>query len=705
MADFKHFQPYQSTYVDMKLPEIAEIQRNRYDASKAEYDKLTRALGGIRVAPGDEHIKTDMIQSFDNQLAGNVNWETLMPTVQGLTTQFATNTNLMDAMDTQATHQKEEEFKNKVVMEGGENSLKDFNNQYAKDAAGAIILNPDGTPQMENRYESWNTERDGIYTMGAEAAQDYTKEGLFLLQGINANASILRAAQGIGISQLELNAFFQHGTGISSKRIQDLGKLLTDEFADNNAAGAQMLRDYMQLRVNPTTGNTFTDSEARGEITKFLTDLAMKQQGSKLSYFGNKMYMAAQEAAMNQVQNSNTLFTGTFQADAEKTEALNFEENYKDITRVVGADYMFDPQGNWKFDANQRVKMQAAATAAGRGGDVAGYESERVDELLAATGGNWAQVSAEDLENNMVGIAAWVMDPTNKWNTPAIRKSFVMPDGTPMNDRNFINNMGKILGQGENLRRAKFQPGQRETVASELLTDISNTTIVYTDDNPGKGKTIKQLTDEMSTHPLNPWGYGSQGLLKDFRAAISNTANGNLTAEGAKASGANPVAAVSYNTSGENAGTFNVQFTSSVDGKTMSFNTQPYANFKGGEGFQIAKNSYNIWKTRDLDKVSKMNLQDLGILNSAMAGKKGELVFYNQIIPNAGTDPATGTTWTDMVPAMKITPKDGSAPITYAGWQWQMELEEAGKKAIATNNNFVGQGLRADYYPRTMLTN
>lgn len=708
MAELKFFQPYQSTYVDMKLPEIAEIQRNRYDASKAEYDKLTRALGGIRVAPGDEPLKTAMIQSFDDQLAGNVQWETLMPTVQNLTTQFATNTKLMDAMDTQATHQKEQEFMNKVVMEGGENSLKNFNNQYVKDATGAIVLNPDGTPQMENRYENWNTERDGIYTMGAEAAQDYTKEGLFLLQGINENASILRAAKGIGISQAELNAFFQYGTGISGKRIQDLGKLLTDEFADNNAAGAQMLRDYMQLRINPTTGNTYTDSEARGEITKFLTDLAMKQQGSKLSYLGNNLYVAAQKAAMDQPTPYDPLVSTSFVADSEKQEALDFEQRYRDITRNVGREVgwfprsLFNTKGDWTFNKNEQAKSQQAAIA--NNSSKTGMESKRVDELLKANGGNWAQISAEDLENNMVAVASWVMDPANGWNTPTNRKYFLMPDGTPMNDRNFVNNMGKILGSGENLRRVDFNAGQAETITKKLRPKITGNTVVYTE-NHKNGITLQDLSKEYS----NLGGYSKVGFMRDAQAAVDNAANPTkANKQGVSADGIVPIADISLNTAGEMAGKFHVSFTSSdpgsYEGQTMSFSMQPYENFSDGKGFQIAQNVAEMWQSKDLSRTTEMRVADLGIMDPSLIGKSGNLIFFNDLVPNGGQVPGTAQTYTDLQPAMLLQ-IDSGEEIKYRGWNWVMQLENEGLNAIAAQNNFVGTGLQAAYRVRTTTKN
>lgn len=702
MSELKFFQPYQSVYVDMKLPEIAEIRRNRYDTAKGEYDKLRRAVGSIRVAPKDEPVKNQLLQDFDTQMSGNVNFETLMPTIQDMTTRFATDTDLMDAMDSYATFQKEQEMMNKIIMEKGKGSMLDFNNTFAKDANGNIIYNPDGTPQVINRFETHNTKRDGIYTVGAEQKLDWDAQGLNLLQGIKSDPIILRAARGAGISDYELKAFFEYGKQVSDTKIKDLAEILTNEFVDNTAEGQQMLRDYMQLRLNPTTKNTYTDAEAREEIQRFLTNLAMKQEGSELSYLGNKMYVEAQKAAMTAPTTPDILYTGTFQVDDEKAEALNFEERYKDFTRVIGADYMFDPQGNWIFTPDQQAKMQAAAAAAGRGRGP-NMEAARVDELLANTGGNWAQISAEDLENNMVGIAAWVMDPKNKWNTPEIRKSFVMPDGTPMNDREFINNMGKILGQGENLRRAMFQPGQRETVASELFSSIQPGMMIYTDDDPGQGISLEDFSRSLS----NFGGYDDPGMMRDLRAALSNTANGNLSSKGVDDQTA-PVASISLNTSGENAGTFNIRFTSAdkrkYKGKEISINVQPYENFEGGAGFQIAKNSYNLWKTRDLDKTTEMNIKDLGILDSSMSGKGGKLIFYNQIIPNAGVDPATNRTWTDVVPAMKMVANDGTERAV-AGWQWMMQLENASIEAIARKNNFVGQGLRATYDTRTMLKN
>jgi len=111
-----------------------------------------------------------------------------------------------------------------------------------------------------------------------------------------------------------------------------------------------------------------------------------------------------------------------------------------------------------------------------------------------------------------------------------------------------------------------------------------------------------------------------------------------------------------------------------------------------------------MWQSKDLTRTTEMRIADLGIMDPSLIGKSGNLIFFNDLVPNGGQVPGTAQTYTDLQPAMLLK-LDSGEEIKYRGWNWVMQLENEGLNAIAAQNNFVGTGLQAAYRVRTTTKN
>jgi hypothetical protein len=295
------FRPYKSMYVDMKLPQIAEIRRERYDKARSEYDQLQRAVGSIRLLNDEEEsVKNKLLADVDSMMAGGVDFENMGRVISDATTRFMTDTKLMDAMDSKATADKEKQVADKIRMEKGDNAWLDFGKQYERDATGNILYDPATKAPVQNDIrKSWNTEKLGIYSPKGEAKLDWDTKMLTWLQGINEDPILLQRGRAMGI---DIPYILASGTQVSQDKLDLVADFLAESFANETPEGQQMMRNYMQLQLDPSTGgkNTYSQNAAKEEIKKHLLSLGAKQVGGKLQYMFDQYGIKMAEAAAAQ---------------------------------------------------------------------------------------------------------------------------------------------------------------------------------------------------------------------------------------------------------------------------------------------------------------------------------------------------------------------------------------------------------------------
>ena len=328
------FRPYKSMYVDMKLPQIAEIRRERYDKARSEYDQLQRAVGSIRLLNDEEEsVKNKLLADVDSMMAGGVDFENMGRVISDATTRFMTDTKLMDAMDSKATADKEKEVADKLRMEKGNDAWLDFGKQYERDADGNVLYDPlTNAPVQNDIRKSWNTEKLGIYSPKGEAKLDWDMKMLTWLQGINEDPILLQRGRAMGI---DIPYILASGTEVSQDKLDLVADLLAESFANETPEGQQMMRNYMQLQLDPSTGgkNTYSQNAAKEEIKRHLLSLGAKQVGGKLQYmfdqYGIKMAeaAAAQQAPIRPLSIMNISEHPSFAGfDVSEIDRVNMEE-------------------------------------------------------------------------------------------------------------------------------------------------------------------------------------------------------------------------------------------------------------------------------------------------------------------------------------------------------------------------------------------
>lgn len=276
------FRPYQSMYVDMRLPERAQLERDRYDAAKEEKTLLDRAIGKIRLGKGDDPVKQRLLSEIKGMIGDRPDFENIGHIVNDATTRFMTDTELLNALDSYGVRQKEMAKEAELRMQG---KLLDFGNRYQKDASGKVVMK-DGKPVQTHVFDEWNTASKGIYSPHAEERGNWEQTAQQMMSGIAEDPVALSAvAASAGLTVEEAKAFLKYGTGVSDAKVRKIAEVITDEFM-HTTDGNQLYRTFKELDIDPSTGGTYDESSARNKVTEFLSGIGKKQVGAKYSYIG-----------------------------------------------------------------------------------------------------------------------------------------------------------------------------------------------------------------------------------------------------------------------------------------------------------------------------------------------------------------------------------------------------------------------------------
>jgi len=290
------FKPYRSMYVDMKLPEIATIQQDRYDRAKEEKTALDRALGRMQLNdPGDVH-RNRLKKEIEGLIGSRPDFENLQSIITDVTTKVMSDQPLLRALDTWEAREKEKEIINKLIAEG--NQVLDFGDAYKKDADGKLIRDANGKPIRDHVFQKWDTEEKGVYRQHAEQRLPWEVTAQQLMQGIAEDPiKLARLVASGDLDKETADLFLKYGTVVSRAKVAKVANALAEEYMQTSA-GRQQFRTLTSLEINPETNELYTPEEAKKTIADYLYGIGSKQEGAKLSYTEDPLAMAKAKAAL-----------------------------------------------------------------------------------------------------------------------------------------------------------------------------------------------------------------------------------------------------------------------------------------------------------------------------------------------------------------------------------------------------------------------
>lgn len=514
------FRPYKSMYVDMKLPQIAEIRRQRYDKARSEYDQLQRAVGSIRLLNDEEEsVKNKLLADVDSMMAGGVDFENMGRVISDATTRFMTDTKLMDAMDSKATADKEKQVADKIRMEKGDNAWLDFGKQYERDATGNILYDPATKAPVQNDIrKSWNTEKLGIYSPKGEAKLDWDTKMLTWLLGINEDPILLQRGRAMGI---DIPYILASGTQVSQDKLDLVADLLAESFANETPEGQQMMRNYMQLQLDPSTGgkNTYSQNAAKEEIKKHLLSLGAKQVGGKLQYmndqYGIKMAeaAAAQQAPIRPLSIMNISEHPSFAGfDVSEIDNVNTEELVSSSEYEAGL--IIDSGGN--LDYMDEYSLMSNETF-----------KEEVDKL----GGFGSNSAVEYLNTRRPQMYRYMLTSDEFAQDRKDLEAVGIKD-----KKEQLKAMTRAMRSLAERRESPVQPGSRETINGLVSRAIQN-----------PASTLKMVTEGMSD---------KVNLKEMQKAAAGNFGQDELMEQLLESLGTDGTASVGLEVQGPDAGYF-----------------------------------------------------------------------------------------------------------------------------------------------------
>jgi len=319
-----HIQPYRSMYVDMKRPEIATIKRDRYDASKAEYDALNRAIGSIQTIGEDPYTVNALKQRVEDRMSAVVNsgaFENGNMAVSDAVTDFASDTRVAKAAESAENYKKSEALKAQAIAQGKQ--IYDFDRQFKG-------YDPEGKPIFQHKSETHNTERDGVYQPAYEEKLDNVARVKQLMDGIADDPISLKAVAAVGgLTEEQAYAYLKYGQQISDDKVERIAEALTPLYADSQE-GKQKFRALTQLELK--------DEKTAMEVLKNdLYAFGKKQVGGQLHYIQNPYGQPGEQ------QEAEAVFT------PETIQSLTLNPSKEPLAvwgNPVAKEKLFDVKGN-----------------------------------------------------------------------------------------------------------------------------------------------------------------------------------------------------------------------------------------------------------------------------------------------------------------------------------------------------------------------
>ena len=695
------FTPYKSMYVDQKLPEQAKIVRERYDKNLEDYDALNRALGSIETMPGDDAIKNKAKIDVEKRLSRLVEsgaYEHAGRAVQDSVTDLASNSLLIQAMKNKETRGKELELQASMKAQG--KMPLDFGKTLSRGSLGEVQYDEAGMPVYHDSADYFSTAESGEYTPMTEETLNYEGKAMSLMANIQASSGSLQQVVSSGkLSQADADAFLQYGTGIGRAKMERVARAVLPLF-ETSIEGAQLKRSLMQLSPNMTTGQLHSEGEADNVLLDYLVragegqvswqnQFVKKPAGGSGSSSGDPATNNLHTLAMDPVKEGFSEATGDFELDDDK---IQWTMNKAAIANS------FDENGT--YSRPEIFPDSKSGTGKGWGGVTdffkPEYDPKDVTKKLEEKGGDWSKMDMEWLDNNQAEFLGWVMEESD-YAKPENRKEFTIKDETTgqiirqMNDKEFFVAVQKLMVAKPQYTRLELQPGSQKVVANQLWGLIQSGSDKLKISSPGKdSKTIDSWIADKATTWSNNFATNSK-FKEDMGVAFQNA----MVDPGQRKPARNtgwfnaghvPVAHISYNHTGPNAGTFHVSYEESKSGNKIEFEFQPFSNLNEGQGVVEQIELYDLWASKDLNKKKKVPINNLKSFLPNVPGVvdgSGELILSNTV--------ADG----ELLPHMYIV-QNGNMIGQSHGWDIPKRLGSYYEAILMGQNNFVGQALKAN---------
>lgn len=494
-----NFQPYKSMYVDQKRPEIAKIKRDRYDASKAEYDALNRAVGSVQTLGGDEYTVNRLKDRITDRMGSVISsgaYENANFAVSDAVTDFASDKSVAQAAESMENYKKGEALKAEMKAKGMQ--IYDFDKMV-------VGTNPDGTPIWGSAADTHVTETGGVYQPKFEEKLDTSARVKMLMDGIAEDGGALRSvAATAGVTEAEAKMFLKYGEGISDDKIARIAKALTPLYADSQE-GRQKFRALTQLELQD-------EKTAMNALEQDLYSYGKKQVGWKNKYIENPYAKLLAEQETPPPPYIPTTVP-SFEVNPESMQAFGWSQNKGMFTNgMLNTDITIDqatppatnnPLAGQTYSHSQvKISNSAALT--------------RYKKDLATANGDMMKVP-------MVGSA-----PLGR--LMYLKEKYGHLKGKNESDEKFLErvNAGIISSHAQIGQVHPYSPDGRRGYADLALGNISNLRIVDMEEGGDKTpKTTAAWSKATSSLSDDKWGWtGDPYYANQLEIALSNESAG-----------------------------------------------------------------------------------------------------------------------------------------------------------------------------------
>ena len=318
------FPEYESMYVDLKRPEIAQGLSDRYDANKAEYDTLQRAIGSVQTLYGDKPTVQALANRVEGKMSGIVNsgaYEFGAMAVSDSVTDFMTDRKVLDSVKSWENRQKELE----VIAERRANGLQtyDFGQVPVIDPATGMAMRDPVTGEVITQHvtDTHVTANQGVYQPLSENKLAAEEKARQLMQGIRDDPILLGRIQS---TDPELAFFLRSGKAVTADKIERVAEAVLPLYAESSE-GLQKMRALQQITVNNNTGTLYDPKEARQVLLQDLISAAAPQQGTDYQYTQSALMKALGDQETTAPLDLNYVASADINPEMEN---VNFDEYF-----------------------------------------------------------------------------------------------------------------------------------------------------------------------------------------------------------------------------------------------------------------------------------------------------------------------------------------------------------------------------------------
>jgi hypothetical protein len=567
------FPEYESMYVDLKRPEIAQGLSDRYDANKAEYDTLQRAIGSVQTLYGDKPTVQALANRVEGKMSGIINsgaYEFGAMAVSDSVTDFMTDRKVLDSVKSWENRQKELE----VIAERRANGLQtyDFGQVPVIDPATGMAMRDPVTGEVITQHvtDTHVTANQGVYQPLSENKLAAEEKARQLMQGIRDDPILLGRIQS---TDPELAFFLRSGKQVTADKIERVAEAVLPLYAESSE-GLQKMRALQQITVNNNTGTLYDPKEARQVLLQDLISAAAPQQGTDYQY--------TQSALMKALADQE-IPTGT---PVEPRQSVDKDPEIED----VDFDDYFNTDGSIKIQMPGSRGLDATGLPTYVSGAVVSESTKRVKKQLA---------EGKDLLNirgNMEGKLQYLMEEYEN----------VVPRLPGETDREYSEELWNGIVKNPAIQIATVYSPRIEGVESmkKILGNSPSLQFIDMDDPTTTPLTLAELGDRMDKRntTLNPFSGNFWDLDEDWEKEIITALQGGDTEATVQING--------LTTRGPLAGGMEITYTSSdkdVFNLIVADKSKPIAQFKrlGAVSDLVAQGKPNATKRIDYPQPTK----------------------------------------------------------------------------------------------------